>query len=231
MPKSQDLFAAAIAPVIDAAHVNIHAHSRAAGALVAEELGISPGLLVDLRYALRHRPMSRHDLETVYRYGTAADLDDELAGHLAQGTLEPGYRTTALGNAFIDGLYAVHAATADRVWPEVTVTSELVGRVLAAAMTEAGPALSVMAPPYEPERAGAGLLLFNRLAALRYHRADAHAAAWRAAGLTARQVVTLRGGQVRESIEADTNARAALPYAVLTDDERDTLITSLGELV
>ncbi|MFD2356943.1 hypothetical protein ACFSTC_58395 [Nonomuraea ferruginea] len=84
--------------------------------------------------------------------------------------------------------------------------------MLGKAMAEPGDALAVMAPPYEPEGAPAGLLLFNRLAALRYARADAHAAAWQAAGLTAAEVVALEPGPLRERIEAGTNRRAAVPY-------------------
>jgi hypothetical protein len=44
----------------------------------------------------------------------------------------------------------------------------------------------MFAPPYERPVDPHGVLLFNRLAALRYHRSDAHAAAWAARGLRGR---------------------------------------------
>ena len=43
-------------------------------------------------------------------------------------------------------------------------------------------ALAAMTPNYEPAGTPQSVLLLNRLSALRYHRSDAHAVAWRAAG-------------------------------------------------
>ncbi len=88
-----------------------------------------------------------------------------------------------------------------------------------------------MAPPYEPEGTGPGLRLFNRLAALRYHRADAHAAAWRSVGLSASEIVDLRDGPERTAIEAETNRRASAPYGALSETERDTLYDILLKLI
>jgi hypothetical protein len=68
------------------------------------------------------------------------------------------------------------------------------------------------------------VLLFNRLAVLRYQRADAHAAAWQAAGLTADEIVALPPGPARDAIEQETNARNAAPYHALSTAERVTML-------
>ena len=49
------------------------------------------------------------------------------------------------------------------------------------------------------------MLLHHRLAVLRYHRADPHAAAWQAAGHTVDTIRDLAAGPERERIEAETN--------------------------
>ncbi|MEO3805446.1 hypothetical protein [Nonomuraea sp. B1E8] len=92
MPKFHDLseYAAAIAPIIDAAHVNLHAAALRSVTDLAESSGVTPGLLVDLRFTLPLRPLTRPQLVTLYRYGDAAlrELDD----HLREGTMteDPG---------------------------------------------------------------------------------------------------------------------------------------------
>src|SRR5690606_5119093 len=130
----------------------------------------------------------------------------------------------------VEGSHAAAAARSRRA-PALGPRAALAGRVLGKALAEPGDALAAMAPPYEPENAPAGLLLFNRLAALRYARADAHAAAWQAAGLTAAQIVALRPGPLRERVEADTNRRAAAPYEALTHRERVVLHQGLMALI
>ncbi|MFI6908083.1 hypothetical protein ACIBKY_42950 [Nonomuraea sp. NPDC050394] len=228
MPKFH-LFAARIAPLIDAAHVSLHAAARPG----FEHPAFTPGFLVDLRYTLPLRPLTRAGLSTIYRYTKPADLAEEVAVHLAQGTLKEtdALHPTPKTATFIRALYAHHEATAARIWPDVTHLAAQVARVLAAAPRQPGGALELMAPPYEPPGAAPGLLLFNRLAALRYSRADAHAAAWRAAGLTAEEVVNLREGPLHAEIEHATNVAAAEPYKILTDRERADLHTGLSALI
>lgn len=106
----------------------------------------------------------------------------------------------------------------------------LVGRVLTAAAETAGPAFAGLYPPHERAGDPPGVVLFNRLAVLRYHRADAHAAAWAAEGLTAQEMQALQPGELRERIEAETNRLAATPYAVLSEPERQALVAGLRML-
>jgi hypothetical protein len=74
------------------------------------------------------------------------------------------------------------------------------------------------------------VVLAERLTPLRFHRFDAHVAAWRAAGLTVEQVVALGPGPERTAIEEATNLAAARPYEVLTPAERFDLCAGLGAL-
>ncbi|MFC4012979.1 hypothetical protein ACFOY2_37525 [Nonomuraea purpurea] len=230
MPKFPE-YAAAIAPIIDAAHINLHAAARRATIELADTSGITPGPLIDLRYTLPQRPLTRHDLATIYRYGAPSGIQD----HLDEGTLTENdgeLRLTRKGLEFVDALYTLHATAAARIWTnDVPWLAETIGKLLATADRVPGGALELMAPPYEPEWATPGLLLFNRLAALRYHRADAHAAAWQAQGLSAAEIVVLRDGPLHARIEADTNRRAATPYRILSEHERQTLHDGLLKLV
>ncbi|GGO62557.1 hypothetical protein [Nonomuraea cavernae] len=225
MPKFRDLstYAATIAPVINAVHINVHA-SAGTG---------TGGLLMDLRYRLPLGPLTLDELAAVYRYGSAHDLNVEIRDHLRQGTLtEDGerlLRPTPAALAAIDGIYAAHAAATRRIWAahDLVTLADLAGRVLDTAERDPGGAFAAVTPPYEPDGTPAGVLLFNRLAALRYHRADAHAAAWHAAGLTAAGIVDLCAGPLRDEIEDDTNRRAAQPYHVLDDLELKVLFEGL----
>ncbi|WP_188188891.1 hypothetical protein [Nonomuraea sp. SYSU D8015] len=237
MPKFQGLsdYAAAIAPIINAAHVNLHVAARRAVTELAETSGVTPGYLSDLRFTFPLRPVTRAQLAAVYRYREAAEREDGVQEHLREGTLtdDGALRLTGKGMAFIHRLYELHAAAAGRVWAgcDLPGLAGLVGRVLDGAERVPGGALEAVAPPYEPEWATPGVLLFNRLAVLRYHRADAHAAAWQAAGLSAAEIVGLTDGPSRAGIEADTNERAGAAYATLSDNDRETLYDGLLKLV
>jgi hypothetical protein len=70
----------------------------------------------------------------------------------------------------------------------------------------------------------------TRLGALRHHRADAHRAAWTAAGLTLPELLALPDGGLRQEIDDDTNRRDAPIYAALTGDERVELLALLAAL-
>ena len=80
------------------------------------------------------------------------------------------------------------------------VLNDLAGRVVQAGLATGGDAYLTMAPPYEPADATVGVHLRHRLSVLRYHCADAHAAPWQAAGLTAEAVIQLPEVPIRTAI-------------------------------
>ncbi|MEV8633567.1 hypothetical protein AB0395_18095 [Streptosporangium sp. NPDC051023] len=241
MSRFDDLpgYAASIAPLIDAVHLGVHIASRPRGRELVERWELHADLLVDLRYVLPARPLTPGGLTALYRYNPFDDA--EVAVQIAQGTLAAGrggtLRATGRALGFITELYGLHAAVTGEMWeahadrlPEL---ADLAGRLVVAAAGSGGSggeAFAQAAPPYEPEGTPEGVLLFNRLAALRYHRADAHAAAWQDAGLTAAQIVGLASGPFRDRIEAETNHRAAVPYETLTTKERQALLLGLSVL-
>jgi hypothetical protein len=108
--------------------------------------------------------------------------------------------------------------------------ADLVGRLLDGGAGSGGPAFTAMVPVYEPPGATPAVQVTSRLGALRHHRADAHRAAWAAAGLTLPELLALPAGEPRQRIEDDTDRRDAPIYAALTDDERVELLGLLAAL-
>jgi len=186
-------------------------------------------LLLAIPVAIYHLSSGRPAQATM-AFGAA------LAGALVAGgwlvptgdELAPGDRTAA----FLDELYDLHAHITTTCWPaDLSRLLDIAGRLLTAATATGGPAFAVFNPPHERPGDPPGVLLFNRLAALRYHRSDAHAAAWAARGLTAAEIVALPADTpLRQDIEADTNRRAALPYEALPPNERLRFLAELAAL-
>lgn len=246
-------FAELVAPAISRTFVTaIRAGDSAGRDLVTSYSSRAVGYLIDLRNPFAAgRRITRADLTQVYRYTGPSQIDQTVArsvehGLLAQGAdgaLEP----TEQGHDFLCALVALHASSLEKRWgpmgdqtgltphgERVARLNELLSRVLVEAAATGGPAWAVQAPPYEPPGTPASVILLNRLSTLRYHRADAHAAAWQAAGLTAAEMVAMPWGSQwtpqRTAAEHDTNVRAAAPYVVLTPEERLIMLADLAAL-
>jgi len=231
-------YAAAVAAGIDRAFTAGMAHPRERGgrALVARHGGpAAVGALIEFRTSLAWpgRVVTWPQFEAITRYRDPVEARASIDQHARHGTLEvdaSGFRATDAGHAFLDELYAGFAAVFAEVWPGVDDLVELAGRVFAAAAATGGAAFAAMAPPYEPPGFPAGALLLNRIGTLRYHRADAHAAAWAAAGCTAEQIQAMAPGAERDAIESATNRLAWPPFAVLTERARAAFLDGLRKL-
>jgi hypothetical protein len=220
-------------------------------ALVASYGGSAVGYLIDLRNPLAAgRRLTPADLESLYRYRDPADVRETVARSVAHGLLAQAQAGTAgvppgaveaseRGHAFLRDLFTLHGRVLGEVWERrhaavVERLNALLARLIAAAGATGGAAWAVQAPPYEPAGTPPGVLLLNRLSTMRFHRADAHAAAWQAAGLTAAEIQAMPWGTTwtaqRQGIEDDTNGNAAPPYAVLTVNERLSLLADLAAL-
>ena len=195
-------------------------------------------MLGQLRTALLARPVTSDGIAAVYRYRDPADVQRDVEALVAGGLVEraggDAVVATERGRIMLTQMYNVTATVANELWTEregsLAELADLAGRMVRAGLAAGGPAYATMAPPYEPSHAPSGLLLHTRLSVLRYHRQDAHAAAWRAAGLTTATIRQLPAGAKRETIEAETNVRDAAPYAALTPAERLVFLAGLAAL-
>ncbi|MGH9116574.1 MAG: hypothetical protein ACRD0A_01455 [Acidimicrobiales bacterium] len=228
------------APAVDRVVIGVHLRSQPRGREVARAHGLErAGPLVEFRSALLAGPVARATAEGVARYFPPGALDEELriqAGHGMLTVDEAAGRIllTERGAVVVGELYDVHAEVTAEAWAgeadRVRRLNDLTGRLLDAGRPTGGPAFAGMSRPHERPGDPAPVVLFNRLAAFRYHRADAHAAAWAAAGHTAATINHLAPGAERDAIEADTNRRAAAPYRALTADERLVFLAALAAL-
>jgi len=230
------------APAITRAFVSGMTAGRRRGRQLVEGYGgAAVGYLIDLRNPLAAgRSLSDAELAAVYRYGTESDRRGTIAESVTGGLLDRQQdgtvRASARGHRFLAEVFDLHASTLTEHWDATFVDrlNPLLQRLLVAATPTGGPAWGVQAPPFEPDGLASAAVLLNRLSTMRYHRADAHAAAWQAAGWTAAEMSAVPWGTAwsdeRAAIERDTDVRAAPPYEALTADERLTLLAGLAAL-
>ncbi|MEV0153542.1 hypothetical protein AB0H57_07345 [Micromonospora sp. NPDC050686] len=244
-------FAGLVAPAIDRVFVaGMLAGRDGGGAELSQRYGgpAATGLLVEFRTRLAAPGgvIDGSGFAAVTRYRNPAVTRRNLDKHVAHGTVvrrpDGGFTATERGADFLAEIYQVHAEVTEELWAghddRVARLVEAAGRLLAYALlradepdAEPAPAFAAMAPPYEPEGLAPGVQLLNRLGALRYHRADAHAAAWTAAGHTVTSVAELPLGlPERRAIEQETDRRAAGPYTALTAQERLEVLADLAAL-
>lgn len=240
-PTDPQRIAAAIAPIIDRLRLAVVAALGPALPEIAERTNVPPPALMAsamLRNTMPDRVVAIDDVLDVFAYQPAEQVRGSIAALTAGGLLETAgddqVRLAPAGRSLINELYERSQSFVDSLWAGqaelVTTLLPTAQRACAAVPETGGAATRVMAPPYEPAGASPALLLAETLTLLRFHRFDAHLAAWRAAGLTAEQVQKLEPGAERQRIEDETNRRAARPYEALSDDERFTLCTGLGAL-
>jgi hypothetical protein len=237
---SPERTAALVAPVIDRLRQAFAAATREASTDLGASVGLSePGLfiLAMLRNTMPDRPVTREQLRAVLRM-PAGQLDAGLAGAFGaamfDGSPEDTFSLSDRGRDVVERLYRLTSDVVCRLWAghdeRVARLIPIARHALDAASATGGPAFAVMSPPYEPADAPPAMVLAELLTPLRFHRFDAHVAAWQAAGLTVADVVALPAGPERDRIEEETNRRAALPYAALGPDERLDLLGGLGAL-
>lgn len=208
---------------------------------LAARLDLSPqGLrtLLMLRNAMPDRVVDRAGIDAVFVYTPTEQVEAAVMELAAKSLIEAGESGAVVlsdrGRESLTELYAITTLFVDELWAGHEDLSnnlaELTHRAFAAGASTGGPAFAVMAPPWEPPDTSVMMLLAERLTPLRFHRFDAHVAAWRSAGLTVDEVRSLPPGDQRDAIEVDTNQRAGASYAALTPGERFALCTGLGAL-
>lgn len=235
-------FAALVAPALDRLFRGAMTTVRArGGSALVDRLGreaIAPLLSFRLRLGWPDGEVSAAGLAAVNRYWDPQEWRPELELAVGHGTGEltadGGLRATARGRELIGEFIDHQASVVARLWAgqdeRVRRLVDALTLLLEAAVPTGGDAFAVMVPPYEPPSAPAQLRLLHRLGALRFHRADAHAAAWGAAGLTPAGIAAMAPGPEREAIEAETNRRAAPPFEALDAAHRLTFLADLAAL-
>jgi len=240
-PLAPEHVAAAIAPIIDRLRVSIarRVSQRIEDLTVRFELAPAAAQMLSmLRNTMPDRIVTQDHLLAVYAYSPPSDVIERVTALVQAGLIvEFGDDRLQLGDRgrqFLSNLRERTAVIIDDLWSEhqdlVPRLAELAEWLVASARETGGAAFGVMSPPYEPKGASDAMLLAERLTPLRFHRFDAHVAAWRAAGLDASEVQSLGPGALRDSIEDATNRRAGILFEVLTRQERFVLCTGVGTL-
>lgn len=232
-------YAAVVRPVVDRLHVAVRHASRPEVQRLYAPLGLVPGLEINLLYALLEHPVPEAAVAARMVYLPFDPAAEEARGLVRR--VDGCWEWTAAGLELAVGVEAAFASAAERLWSyrpspslpglsAVAAALPLLGRLLEAGEESGGPVFRAFTPAREPEGASEAALLVARLEALRHHRADAHRAAWGAAGLTVAQIEAMAPGPEREAIEAETNRLDAPVYEALDAEERLLLLGSLGAL-
>ncbi len=232
-------FAALIAPAVDRVVIAVHLGAAERIAAVKRRHGVAGpiGSLVELRLPfMAGLPVARAAYDAIARY--VPDRDREVEVQVGHGRLcvTPAGElvATPAGRALVADLVAAFEAVIAERWAYRAATvpglDALAARAVEAGRGSGGAAFALAADSPLPPAACAAFVLWTHLAALRYHRADAHAAAWAAAGLTVEEVVAAPWDERRRRIEDDTDRRAAPVWASLDPDERLALLAGLAGL-
>lgn len=225
----------AIADELDRLVPAVHRNAASLGGRGPRERHGAPpaaGMLIELRSLLRAGPVPMPVVAGIYRYvdGVGAALEElRDAGWLR---LDGAVQVTPLASPFLDDVLATVDRAARELW--APASADLVTAVTATARAAVGTSEGPVFDAWmATSRTGADAEaeLFEAINALRYHRADAHAAAWAAERLDAAGVRVLADTDpVRRRIEASTDRVAARPYRRLPESARETLLTGLAAL-
>ncbi|WP_319462147.1 hypothetical protein [Micromonospora sp. RTP1Z1] len=232
-------YARLVRPVIDRVYVGARWAARARMEEFYADRGASLGLENSFFSGVLARPMPAEALVDALVY-TDGDMTAELAEGVVVIDDDGNWRLTERGRELALFAQRATAEAAAELWTSgpsllpglssLPRLADLVGRVLERGLASGGPAFRAMVPVYEPDDASPAMRLVTRLGGLRHHRADAHRAAWRAAGLTVEQIMALPDGPERQAIEAETDRLDEPAYAVLSAAERLELLAGLGAL-
>lgn len=196
------------------------------------------GALIELRTLLvRPEPVPLRVARAIYRY--SARFERALPALADGGWLTVDGETvtsTERCRALLTELLAALDTVVSKLWsgtaellPDLLATAE--DLVAAGKGGSEGDAFDAFAEAGHPVHGSTAGRLFTALSALRYHRADAHAAAWAAEGLTVDGVRALaEDDPLRRRIETATDRVAARPYRVLTRERSAGLLCALRSL-
>jgi len=234
-------YAAMARPAIDRVYSSMRGAGRSHLIAVVEGAGVRPGLILDFHSGLLARPMPADGFAAVTTY-RSPDMAPLVEHGLVLLDQDGAWRLTEAGRDFALSVMAAVAAGAEELWSRkplgtlpwpapLSRLADLLGRLLEAGAATGGPAFRAVSPPHEPEDATPALVVAGRLGTLRHHRADAHRAAWAAAGITLDELLAMPlDTPERRAIEDETNRRDAPIYEALTEQERLEFLAILAAL-
>jgi Tfp pilus assembly protein PilF len=169
------------------------------------------GVLIDIRNLLLAGPAPLPAVRAIHRYHPG--LDDALGDLAARGWLTLGpdtVSTTDRCRALLASLMELMDRVFTRLWGEPAALLSTLDELVAAGRgTSEGDAFDALAEAGHPDDGTVAGRLFSALCAMRYHRADAHAAAWSSEGLTAAQVPHTGHGGSNRPFARSASQRAA----------------------
>lgn len=236
--------AQAAAKAVDDAVISVHRKTSSTyGEQIRSDLrdlGLaSPALLVDVAEFLLADALSPHTLTLRYRYQDPVDIAAvlrtwEQAGLVDTEPTAGNLRASAGLREFLETVLTIRAEVAERLWRD-RIDSLLLIATGARAVVEASEGslavqFSALPEPHQP-----ALLTHHVLTGLRYHRADAHAAAWQSSGLDRQEIIALTKAWQGHTIEPPSSLirqgwfdGTGVTKAGL--DARDWIETSTNEL-
>jgi hypothetical protein len=141
---------------------------------------------------------------------------------------------TVEGQEMAQAIVRLQGDTIAQLWSprpsSVTTLLPLIRRCAVAAREDESPLARFADNRWLPGDTPDAMKLWADLYVLRLHRADAHAAAWTAAGLTAQEIKALPHGEQRADIEVQTNERSGVAWAGLSADERLSVLAESAAL-
>lgn len=191
-------------------------------------------ILINSRNLLLAGPAPLAAVRAIHRYH-ADWFDGALSDLAGRGWLALGPDTVVATERCRELLTSMMALFDTVLTPLWGAPADLLGTldalIDAARGTSEGDSFDALAAAGHPGEGTVAGRLFTALCALRHHRADAHAAAWQAQGLTADGVQALDPALPRRRrIEAATDQVAARPYRTLRRPTRRALVDTLGAL-
>lgn len=233
-------FSALVAPVVDRIAIAVHnAVDKNDITALRGENRFHPGALALFAGLMVSGPVSAEEFSELTRYQHFAPTTVLLDGLAQRGAIvlddDYGFTATPEAVAVSKGIVALQAKAVTALFAPLAPTLpglwSLLERAQSAAVADPNSLLSrLFNRSWLPSDASDGAKIWNSCVLLRMHRSDAHAMAWKEAGLTAPEIRELGPSPERTAIEVRTNELAAAPWVGLSATERLMLLAGMGAL-
>lgn len=233
-------FSSLMAPIVDRIAISVHnAVDKNELAALRGDHKFHPGALALFAGLLVAGPVAADEFAELTRYQHFAPTSVLLEGLAQRGAIvladDFGFTATPDAVAVSKGVVELQAKAVTSLFSPLAARLpglwSLVERAHNAAVADPNSLLSrLFDRSWLPDDATDAAKIWNSCVLLRMHRSDAHAMAWKEAGLTVQQIREMAPSPERMAIEVRTNQLAAAPWAGLAPSERLTLVAGLGAL-